>query len=123
MIVGTGVDIVDIERFQRQLERSPRLRERLFTPSERDLPPRSLAARFAVKEAAAKALQAPPGMVWQDCWITKDQNGAPRLHTAGTVAKEQRARGVDTWHVTISHDGGMAVAFVVAEGRGGHPDD
>ena len=58
MIVGTGVDIVDIARFERQLERTPRLRERLFVPHERELAPRSLAARFAVKEAAAKALKA-----------------------------------------------------------------
>ena len=123
MIVGTGVDIVDIARFERQLERTPRLRERLFVPHERELPLRSLAARFAVKEAAAKALQAPPGMVWQDCWITNDEHGAPRLHTTGTVAEQQRRRGVESWHVSISHDGGMAVAFVVAEGVGGPRND
>ena len=75
MIVGTGVDIVDIARFERQLERTPRLRERLFVPHERELHPRSLAARFAVKEAAAKALLAPPGMIWQDCWISNDAHG------------------------------------------------
>ncbi|MDN5631336.1 holo-ACP synthase [Glutamicibacter protophormiae] len=123
MIVGTGVDIVDIARFERQVARTPRLVERLFVPHERELPPRSLAARFAVKEAAAKALKAPPGMIWQDCWITNDADGAPHLHTTGTVAEEQRRRGVRTWHVTISHDGGMAVAFVVAEGQEGHPHD
>ena len=123
MIVGTGVDIVDVERFGRQLERTPRLRERLFVPHERDLPLRSLAARFAVKEAAAKALQAPPGMVWHDCWTANDEHGAPRLHTTGTVAEQQRRRGVESWHVSISHDGGMAVAFVVAEGVGGSRND
>jgi len=95
MIVGTGVDIVDIARFERQLERTPRLRERLFVPHERELAPRSLAARFAVKEAAAKALLAPPGMIWQDCWVTNDPHGAPRLHTTGTVEREQRARCAD----------------------------
>ncbi|WP_330445452.1 holo-ACP synthase [Kocuria rhizophila] len=123
MIVGTGVDIVDIARFERQLERTPRLRERLFVPHERELAPRSLAARFAVKEAAAKALLAPPGMIWQDCWVSNDEHGAPHLHTTGTVARQQRARGVDTWHVSISHDGGMAVAFVVAEAQKGSRDD
>lgn len=119
MIVGTGVDIVDVRRFTDQLERAPRLRERLFAEPERDLPARSLAARFAVKEAAAKALCAPPGMVWRDCWVTKDEHGAPRLHTAGTVARQAALRGVGAWHVSISHDGGMAVAFVVAETAGG----
>ncbi|WP_312397515.1 holo-ACP synthase [Kocuria sp.] len=123
MIVGTGVDIVDVERFKRQLERTPRLRERLFVAHERDLTLNSLAARFAVKEAAAKALLAPPGMIWQDCWITNDEHGAPRLHTTGTVAEVAERRGVQTWHVTISHDGGMAVAFVVAEGSGGPKSD
>ncbi|RLZ04277.1 holo-ACP synthase [Kocuria tytonicola] len=123
MIVGTGVDIVDIARFEGQLARTPRLRERLFVPHERELPLRSLAARFAVKEAAAKALQAPPGMVWQDCWTTNGEHGAPRLHTTGTVAEQQRRLGVESWHVSISHDGGMAVAFVVAEGQGGTRGD
>ena len=123
MIVGTGVDIVDVARFERQLERAPRLRERLFVAHERDLPTRSLAARFAVKEAAAKALLAPPGMIWQDCWITNDQYGAPSLHTTGTVAVQAARRGVQSWHVSISHDGGMAVAFVVAEGTGGAGSD
>ena len=119
MIVGTGVDIVDVQRFAGQLERAPRLRERLFVTHERDLPLRSLAARFAVKEAAAKALGAPPGMVWRDCWVTTDEHGAPLLHTAGTVARCAALRGVDSWHVSISHDGGLAMAFVVAETTGG----
>ena len=55
MIVGVGVDVVDIARFMATLERAPRLREKLFTPPERDLAPSSLAARFAAKEALAKA--------------------------------------------------------------------
>ena len=53
MIVGIGVDVVDIERFGRQLERTPGLRDRLFVPAERELNTRSLAARFAAKEAVA----------------------------------------------------------------------
>ena len=75
MIVGIGVDVVDIERFGRQLERTPGLKDRLFVPAERDLNTRSLAARFAAKEAVAKVLGAPAGMNWQDCWIGLDQNG------------------------------------------------
>ena len=58
MIIGVGIDVVDIGRFGATLERTPALRERLFTPEERDLPLQSLAARFAAKEAVAKALGA-----------------------------------------------------------------
>ena len=89
MIIGSGIDVVDIQRFERQLERTPRLRERLFVPSERGLPLQSLAARFAAKEAAAKALKAPPGMIWQHCWIEKTEWGAPILRTEGTVVRSE----------------------------------
>jgi holo-[acyl-carrier protein] synthase len=84
MIIGIGVDVVDIERFGRQLERTPGLRDRLFVPAERELNTRSLAARFAAKEAVAKVLGAPAGMNWQDCWIGLNQNG-PTIQVKGTV--------------------------------------
>ncbi len=59
MIVGIGIDVVDVERFGLTLERTPALRDRLFTPAEAALPLASLAARFAAKEALAKALGSP----------------------------------------------------------------
>ncbi|WP_422390379.1 holo-ACP synthase [Arthrobacter sp. N1] len=117
MIVGIGVDVVDIERFRKQLERTPALLERLFVPSERLLNTRSLAARFAAKEAIAKAIGAPVGMNWQHCTIDVDAMGAPSVVVDGTVADAARARGVETWHLSISHDGGLATAMVVAEGH------
>ncbi len=117
MITGIGVDVVDIERFRRQLERTPALVERLFVPPERQLGIRSLAARFAAKEAVAKALGAPAGMNWQHCTIEVDEAGAPSVVVDGTVAEAARARGVEIWHLSISHDGGLATAMVVAEGR------
>ena len=116
MIVGIGVDVVDIERFRLQLERTPALLERLFVPSERSLNTRSLAARFAAKEAVAKALGAPVGMNWQHCTIAVDGAGAPSVVVEATVAAAARARGVQSWHLSISHDGGLAMAMVVAEG-------
>jgi holo-[acyl-carrier protein] synthase len=61
-VIGVGIDVVDIERFMASLERTAGLRERLFTPAEAVRPPASLAARFAAKEAMAKALGAPTGM-------------------------------------------------------------
>ena len=115
MIAGIGVDIVDVPRFGRQLEKTPRLKERLFTEEERDLPLRSLAARFAAKEAIAKALGGPAGMNWQDCTIRKDEAGDPQIHNTGSVAEASEQRGITSWHLTMSHDGDMAIAMVVAE--------
>ena len=115
MIVGTGVDIVDIARFERQLERTPRLRERLFVPHERELHPRSLAARFAAKEAVAKALGAPAGLAWHDAEVVREESGQPRLVLRGTVLARAEALGVAHSHVSLSHDGGVATAVVVLE--------
>lgn len=116
MIIGIGVDVVQVTRFQHQLSKAPALRERLFTPVERELNLRSLAARFAAKEAVAKALGAPAGMNWQHCQIDVDAAGAPRVAATGTVAEIARSRGVRTWHLSLSHDGDVATAMVVAEG-------
>ena len=80
MIIGVGIDVVDIARFGATLERTPALRERLFTPEERGLPLQSLAARFAAKEAVAKALGAPGNMDWQDA--TVDRRRGERLRAS-----------------------------------------
>lgn len=116
MIKGIGVDVVDVNRFLDALSRVPGLRERLFTPVERDLPPVSLAARFAAKEAIAKAMGSPGGMSWQDCTIHRTMHAPPRIEMTGTVEAVAASLGITTWHLTISHDGGVATAFVIAEG-------
>lgn len=116
MIIGIGVDLVDIGRFEETLRRTPALADRLFAESERDLPPRSLAASFAAKEAVAKALGAPPGLSWTDVEVIRDARGCPRLEIRGTVADAARQRGIRRWHVSLSHDAGMSIAMVVAEG-------
>jgi holo-[acyl-carrier protein] synthase len=116
VIVGIGVDIVDIARLQSALRRTPSLASRLFTDGERGRGPDSLAACFAAKEAVAKALGAPPGLRWGDVEITHDDAGRPSLATSGTVAAAAAQRGVRHWHLSITHDGGMTVAMVVAEG-------
>lgn len=116
MIVGVGVDLVDVARLERTLARTPRLSERLFTSGERARPAPSLAARFAAKEALAKALGAPSGLRWLDAEvINAPADGRPQLTVRGTVAAAAAQRGVTTWHISLSHDGGMAVAVVVAE--------
>src|SRR3954454_5547436 len=115
MIVGVGVDVVPVERFQAALQRSPGLRERIFTPTERSLPIASLAARFAAKEAVAKALGAPAGMRWHDCEVGPADDERPPLRITGTVAAAAPRIGAEHWHLSLSHDGGMAVAMVVCE--------
>ncbi|HEX5332484.1 MAG TPA: holo-ACP synthase [Cellulomonas sp.] len=115
MIVGVGIDVVDVARFLATLERAPRLRTRLFTADERDLPPASLAARFAAKEAIAKSLGAPAGMSWQDATVHRVRGGQAVVETRGTVAARAAELGVTRFHLSISHDAGIASAVVVAE--------
>ncbi|MDT5036911.1 MAG: holo-[acyl-carrier protein] synthase [Micromonosporaceae bacterium] len=121
MIVAVGIDVVLVERFAKALARTRMLGERLFTESELLTPsgnprsPESLAARFAAKEAVAKALGAPAGLHWHDCEVVTDPDGRPWLTVSGTVAAEAQERGVTRWHLSLSHDGGIASAMVIAE--------
>ncbi len=115
MIVGIGIDVVDVERFGQTLDRTPALRARLFTPDERTLPLASLAARFAAKEALAKALGAPAGLQWHDCEVVKDADGRPVFELHGTVRARAIALRARTIHLSLSHDAGIASAMVVAE--------
>ena len=116
VIVGVGIDVVDIPRFGATLERTPRLLERLFTPAERELRLPSLAARFAAKEALAKSLGAPVGLSWQDATVVKDEWGRPELEIRDSVLARAELLKVTTLHVSLSHDAGIASAIVIAEG-------
>jgi len=122
VIIGVGIDVCPVERFAASLARTPGLRDRLFTAGEQVTPsgaPRtgeSLAARFAAKEALAKALGAPGDLHWHDAEVTVGEHGRPHLVVRGTVARRAAELGVSSWHVSLSHDGGMASAVVVAEG-------
>lgn len=114
-IVGLGIDVVAIERFEAALERSPGFLERVFTPAERELGPQSLAARWAAKEALAKALGAPGGLSWQDAEVVREETGRPRLEIKGSVAARAEALGITSFHLSLSHDAGIASAVVVGE--------
>ena len=116
MIVGVGIDVVEIARFEQALSRTERLAARLFTDGERALPPHSLAARFAAKEALAKALGAPRGLLWTDAEVVTQDRGQPSLLVYGTVAAAAARLGVARWHLSLSHDAGIASAVVIAEG-------
>lgn len=120
-VVGIGVDVVDVDRFVALLARTPATADRLFVAAELcqagtgpTAGPR-LAARFAAKEALAKALGAPGGLRWHDAEVTAASTGRPGLQVRGTVAAAAAALGVRRWHLSLSHDGGLAIAMVVAD--------
>lgn len=121
MIVGVGIDVVPVARFAAALERTPALAMRLFTAQElvsgsgQPRMPDSLAARYAAKEALAKALGGGGGMHWTDVEVRTDDAGRPSLTVSGSVATRAKALGVTHWHVSLSHDGGIASATVIAE--------
>ncbi|MDQ4006931.1 MAG: holo-ACP synthase [Actinomycetota bacterium] len=115
MIVGVGIDVVDVARFEQSLERTPSLRTRLFTTLEQQRAIASLAARFAAKEALAKALGAPDGLHWVDAEVRTDPSGQPSLHMSGSVAARAEQMSVGSVHVSLSHDAGIASAVVVLE--------
>lgn len=111
-IVGVGVDVVDLTRFAATLERTPSVRERLFTPAEATLSVESLAARFAAKEALMKALRVPQALPWHDVEIVTDEVGAPDYRLSGAAAD---LVGGNRAHLSLSHDTSVATAFVVIE--------
>jgi holo-[acyl-carrier protein] synthase len=120
-VIGLGIDAVDIRRFDRALERTPRLVERLFTEAERALADRRadtsavLAARFAVREATMKALGVGLGAFdFRDVSVLSSGDGRPTLRVDGRAAELARARGVTAWHVSLTHTDDLAVAVVAA---------
>jgi holo-[acyl-carrier protein] synthase len=115
-VLGIGIDVCDVDRFAASLERTPGLRDRLFTAAEASRPIASLAARFAAKEALAKALGAPTGLAWHDAEVVSEASGRPRFELRGTVRARAEELGADTVHLSLSHDAGIASAVVVLEG-------
>jgi holo-[acyl-carrier protein] synthase len=106
------------------IRRSPGLVTRVFTEREIEqsggekLRPASLAARWAAKEAVAKVLVTTTGLQWHDCEVLNGPLGEPLLEVSGTVARAAAGRGIDRWLLSLSHDGHMAIAFVVATSTG-----
>ena len=129
-IVSLGLDLTQIERLaEAETRRGDRFLERLFTARERAYCERRAArrhlhyaGRFAVKEAVMKALGTgwTRGVRWVDIEVVRASGGPPELVLHGETAAIAHARGIDRWHVTITHDVGIAAAVVVAEASG-HP--
>jgi len=112
VIRGVGIDVVDIARFQESLERTPALRARIFTEREAELKISSLAARFAAKEALAKALNAKDIFTWHDAEVVNESSGKPVFIFYGATA--ERIDGANV-QLSISHDAGIASAMVIIE--------
>ena len=123
MILGLGIDVCPVERIQGIIERHGAVfTERVFTAGERAhagsgvVRAERLAARWAAKEAAIKALGAPPGTKWHDLEVVNDDDGAPSLALRGAAAERAAALGTSRTWISLSHAGGVAVAVVVLEG-------
>ncbi len=117
MIVGLGVDLVDLTRFEHKLLETPAIIEKVFSVKERDSKHQTLAGYWAAKEAVIKALGNSQGLAWHDVEVIKDELGKPHLEISGVTKERADSMGISSWHLSISHDGGMAVAFVIAEGN------
>ena len=121
MIVGIGVDEVEIDRFRRSLERTPSMKSRLFTSEELDYveaqddPTASLAARFAAREAVMKAMGVGLGAFeFHDVWVQRAESGQPALAVTGRAAQIATELGVTDWHLSMTHTETTAIAYVIA---------
>jgi holo-[acyl-carrier protein] synthase len=120
-LLGLGIDSVDIPRFAEILDRRPAVAERLFTAGERRYaaslinPVPTLASRFAAKEAVMKVLGVGLGAFgWADVEVERQEGGAPRLLVRGRAASLAAGRGVNSWHLSITHTATVASAVVAA---------
>ena len=114
-----GVDLVEVRRIRGAVERyGPRFMERVYTAQERahsGTRAESLAARWAAKEAVAKALGSGIGLVrWRDVEVLNDEKGAPYLCLYGEALNLATALGLTHWAISLSHTQDHAIAFVVA---------
>jgi len=117
MILGVGVDLVDVTRLENKLNQNQALSQRIFTDAERSAEPQSLAGYWAAKEALIKSLGDSTSLSFQEMQVTKNSLGKPDFELSGQTLERVRELGVSKLHLSISHDGQMAVAMVVAEGN------
>ncbi len=124
MIIGLGIDLAQVARISavrqrhgdRFLDRTLTAGERAYCLEHRD-PDERIAARWAAKEAAGKALGTgiADGVHLTDIAVVADANGAPHLELTGGALARATALGADRWHVSLSHAGGFATAVVILE--------
>jgi NAD(P)H-hydrate epimerase len=126
VIRGVGIDLVEIDRFRKTLERRPSLIERIFTESERQYalqrndPTERFAARFAAKEAALKSMGVGIGAAdWHDLEVLRDEDGKPSLNVTGRAATLAADLGITRFELSITHTDSLAQAEVIAIGGAG----
>lgn len=124
MIIGVGIDSIEIARVGQSVDNNPRLGQRLFTPRELEQLPSGarrlsrLAALYAAKEAVFKALGTGlAGHSWQQVEVCHNQKGAPKVQLRAKAAETAAGLGICRLHISISHDQERAVAICVAEGE------
>ena len=124
MILGTGVDVVEIQRFRKVMERlKDRFIFRVFTPGEQEFcyahrdPVPHFAVRFAAKEALFKALGTgwAQGVTWLDVEVHRERKDAPTMALYGQAQRLSAAKGAHTVHLSLSHSDHWAVALVILE--------
>jgi holo-[acyl-carrier protein] synthase len=122
-ILGVGVDVVEVERVQRILDRRSTFRDRVFTPEEvaycdgKAVPARYYAARWAAREACVKALGGVREFRWHDIQVVRTPSGAPRLALEGSArARADRVGAIEVL-VSFSHESSVATAFCIAVGE------
>ncbi|HNT74262.1 MAG TPA: holo-ACP synthase [Anaerolineae bacterium] len=123
-MLTTGVDVVQISRIARAVDRfGERFLDRVYTPQELAFTRKQaaeLAARFAAKEAVSKALGvgvrvlSPRGILWREVETLNERSGKPYVRLHGSAAELAAVQGLTEWAISLSHDGDMAIAFVVA---------
>ncbi len=122
-VVGLGSDLVEVARFRRAVKRRPSLSDRLFSAAEQEYahqqkdPAKSLAARFAAKEAVMKALGV--GLwkfAFRDVEVVRADSGAPAIKLTGRARELATERNVTSWHLSLTHTEDNALAVVLAIG-------
>jgi holo-[acyl-carrier protein] synthase len=119
-IVGIGVDVVEVDRVRRLLERRPRFRERVFTPAEvaycegKASPAERYAARWAARESCIKALGGIRGLRYHDISVERLPSGAPQLALEGNAKLRAEHLGVSRVLISFAHERGTATAFCMA---------
>ena len=120
-MIGIGVDLCEVDRMRAALERTPTLRERVFTEQEqaycdeRRDPTERYAARFAAKEAVLKAMGLGIGACgWREIEVARADGGAPSVVLHGRARVLAAERGIQTWRLTMTHTHRLAEAIAVA---------
>ncbi|MBZ5858872.1 holo-ACP synthase [Flavihumibacter profundi] len=123
MILGTGIDIVEVQRIAEKIAKGQGFRELVFSPGEiaycekKAHPDQHFAARFAAKEAFLKALGSGwlNGTAFHEIEIVHDAKGQPNLRLIGQTAETLAPYGIKRIHVSLSHQASMATAIVILE--------